>query len=113
MRGLRRRPALSHPPPTTHAQHTQEPGRDRLVQWCHGAPGPLLLFARAYEAWGDPRYLAWAEDAADVVWARGLLRKGNGLCHGVSGNAYCAFMCVDVCFMLCGEQRVNGWCDDV
>ncbi len=59
------------------------------MQFCHGAPGPLLLFVRAYEIWGDPRYLAWAEDAADVVWSRGLLRKGNGLCHGVSGNAYC------------------------
>ena len=28
------------------------------------------------------RYLALAEDAADVIWRRGLLRKGNGLCHG-------------------------------
>lgn len=25
---------------------------------------------------------------SDVVWARGLLKKGVGLCHGISGNAY-------------------------
>jgi hypothetical protein len=25
---------------------------------------------------------------SEVVWARGLLRKGVGLCHGISGNAY-------------------------
>ena len=24
----------------------------------------------------------------EVVWRRGLLRKGYGLCHGVAGNAY-------------------------
>lgn len=82
--------------PHTYIPTSKEPGRDRLVQWCHGAPGPLLLFARAYETWNDPRYLAWAEDAADVVWARGFLRKGNGLCHGVAGNAYCACVCTCV-----------------
>lgn len=64
-------------------------GDDRLVQWCHGAPGPLLLFVRAFEVLKDARYLAWAETASDVVWERGLLQKGVGLCHGVSGNAYC------------------------
>lgn len=53
--------------------------------------------------WGDPRYLAWAEDAADVVWARGLLRKGNGLCHGVSGNAYCA--CCSLVFVFCVSKN--------
>jgi hypothetical protein len=71
---------------------------DRLVQWCHGAPGVLLLLVRAYEIFGEPKYLAWAEMAADVVWSRGLLRKGNGLCHGVAGNAYCflaLFRCTD------------------
>jgi lantibiotic modifying enzyme len=71
---------------------------DRLVQWCHGAPGILLLFVKAYEVFGQPKYLAWAELAADVVWMRGLLRKGNGLCHGVAGNAYCflaVFRCTD------------------
>ena len=26
--------------------------------------------------------------AGDVVWDRGLLTKGYGICHGTSGNAY-------------------------
>jgi len=78
-----------------------QPGKqdtDRLVQWCHGAPGVLLLLVRAYEVFGEPKYLAWAEMAADVVWSRGLLRKGSGLCHGVAGNSYCflaLFRCTD------------------
>ncbi|KAJ3330810.1 hypothetical protein HDU76_004778, partial [Blyttiomyces sp. JEL0837] len=29
-----------------------------------------------------------AKSAAEVVWQRGLLRKGVGLCHGISGNAF-------------------------
>lgn len=53
----------------------------------------LFTIHNPHDQWGDPRYLAWAEDAADVVWARGLLRKGNGLCHGVAGNAYCECVC--------------------
>lgn len=62
---------------------------DKLVHWCHGAPGHLLLLVRAYEVLGDETLLAKAKDVADqVVWPRGLLRKGVGLCHGVSGNAY-------------------------
>lgn len=78
-----------------------QPGKqdaDRLVQWCHGASGILLLLVRAYDVFGEPKYLAWAEMAADVVWSRGLLKKGNGLCHGVAGNAYCflaLFRCTD------------------
>lgn len=63
--------------------------RDKLVHWCHGAPGYVMLLVKSYEVWGDGRYLRRAERVArDVVYRRGLLRKGVGLCHGISGNAY-------------------------
>eukprot|EP00662_Eupelagonemidae_sp_cell21_P057865 gene57865-biopygen44113 len=26
--------------------------------------------------------------AGDVVWERGVILKGNGLCHGIAGNGY-------------------------
>lgn len=26
--------------------------------------------------------------AGELIWQRGLLKKGPGLCHGVAGNAY-------------------------
>ena len=26
--------------------------------------------------------------AGDLTWKQGLLLKGNGLCHGISGNGY-------------------------
>jgi len=59
-----------------------------LVQWCHGAPGALQLYSRAYEVFRNPKYLAAAELAADYTWKRGLLTKGLMTCHGISGNAY-------------------------
>ena len=33
-------------------------------------------------------YLEAAKKSCDVIWKRGLLKKGYGLCHGISGNAY-------------------------
>ena len=37
----------------------------------------------------EVQYLRRAEVIArDVIYQRGLLKKGVGLCHGISGNAY-------------------------
>ncbi|XP_039783750.1 lanC-like protein GCL2 isoform X2 [Panicum virgatum] len=60
---------------------------DRLVHWCHGAPGVALTLAKAYEVFHDDHFKQSAADAAEVVWNRGLLKR-VGICHGVSGNAY-------------------------
>ncbi|KAK9847201.1 hypothetical protein WJX84_011071 [Apatococcus fuscideae] len=70
--------------------------QDTLVQWCHGAPGLTQLLAEmSLERWqplfGDElqaRALSTAARAAENIWDRGLLTKGLGLCHGISGNAY-------------------------
>lgn len=62
---------------------------DKYVQWCHGAPGFVYLFSAAYKVFGEPRYLQLAVEAGEIVWERGLLRKGYSICHGVSGNGYC------------------------
>ncbi|CAH1966130.1 unnamed protein product [Acanthoscelides obtectus] len=62
---------------------------DRYVQWCHGAPGFVYLFCEAYKVFHDPKYLQLASECGDVIWERGLLKKGYSICHGVAGNAYC------------------------
>ena len=65
--------------------------RDLLVQFCHGAPGvvPMLCMAGpAAQKLAIDRLPESTEAAAGDVWTRGLLTKGHGLCHGVSGNAY-------------------------
>eukprot|EP00882_Tetradesmus_deserticola_P008922 GHRQ01009412.1.p1 GENE.GHRQ01009412.1~~GHRQ01009412.1.p1 ORF type:complete len:351 (+),score=127.18 GHRQ01009412.1:199-1251(+) len=59
-----------------------------LVHWCHGAPGAVFLWCKAYEVLGDDVYMQAAQRAGEVVWQQGLLKKGPGLCHGVAGNAY-------------------------
>jgi len=113
-------------------------GGDRLVQWCHGAPGLLMLLAQALPYVEKNAHLAqtpstppsqWSgtteqgegqrhpprhddstrrahngylsgelirdamEECAQVVWERGLLTKGAGLCHGIAGNAYAFLSC--------------------
>ncbi|WOL06039.1 hypothetical protein Cni_G14771 [Canna indica] len=60
---------------------------DCLVHWCHGAPGLSLTLTKAAEVFQDKQFLQAAEEAAEVVWKRGLLKR-VGICHGVSGNAY-------------------------
>uniref|UniRef100_A0A0A0L279 LanC-like protein GCL2 n=1 Tax=Cucumis sativus TaxID=3659 RepID=A0A0A0L279_CUCSA len=60
---------------------------DRLVHWCHGAPGVALTLGKAAEVFGDDEFLQAAIDAGEVVWNRGLLKR-VGICHGISGNTY-------------------------
>ncbi|KPI91458.1 LanC-like protein 2 [Papilio xuthus] len=64
---------------------------DRLVQWCHGAPGFVPLFVLAYQIFEDDGYFKIALQCGDIIWQRGLCAKGYSLCHGVSGNAYSFF----------------------
>ena len=59
-----------------------------LVQWCHGAPGVIYLFAKAYKVWGDQRYLEACIKCGEITWQKGLSMKGCGLCHGIAGNGY-------------------------
>lgn len=62
--------------------------RDKLVQWCHGAPGVAMSLCKAAQVLpGEPVFRQAAVEAAELVWKKGLLRK-VGLCHGISGNAY-------------------------
>ncbi|XP_034840238.1 lanC-like protein 2 [Maniola hyperantus] len=61
---------------------------DRLVQWCHGAPGFVPLCLLAYQVFLEEKYLETAIQCGDVIWQRGICTKGYSICHGVSGNAY-------------------------
>lgn len=66
---------------------------DCLVQWCHGAPGMLMLFSFAYIIYSSDKksselFLKEAKDCADVIWERGMVLKSYGLCHGVAGESF-------------------------
>ncbi|XP_034057205.1 lanC-like protein 2 isoform X3 [Gymnodraco acuticeps] len=61
---------------------------DRLVQWCHGAPGVIHTLLMAHQVFQEEKYLKEASDCSEVIWQRGFLRKGYGLCHGTAGNGF-------------------------
>ncbi|KAJ8951528.1 hypothetical protein NQ314_007666 [Rhamnusium bicolor] len=59
-----------------------------LIHWCHGASGMIYLMAKAYLKFKDDKYLHSCKLMSDLIWEKGLLKKGPGLCHGVAGNGY-------------------------
>ncbi|CAL8370789.1 unnamed protein product [Arctogadus glacialis] len=65
---------------------------NQLVHWCHGAPGVAYLFAKAYLVNNKPQYLDTCIRSGELVWQKGLLKKGPGICHGVAGSAYVFLM---------------------
>ncbi|XP_067084246.1 lanC-like protein 3 [Osmerus mordax] len=61
---------------------------NELLHWCHGAPGVAYLFAKAYLINNKPQYLDTCIRCGELVWEKGLLKKGPGICHRVAGSAY-------------------------
>ena len=77
---------------------------NELVHWCHGAPGIIYVLAKAFLIWKDERYLSAALRCGELIWKRGLLKKGPGICHGIAGkfnipwtaDIFCCFLVVCV-----------------
>ena len=68
-----------------------ESGNADLVQFCHGEPGIdicILEIEQIFPGLLPATFIEYAKKSADLVWERGILRKGMGLCHGISGNGY-------------------------
>lgn len=59
-----------------------------LVHWCHGATGVMYLLAKSYMVWKEEKYLQATLRCGDLLWKKGLLRKGPGICHGIAGSGY-------------------------
>ena len=67
-----------------------------MLRWCHGAPGLVILFStilkRASELSVSPglqsRLKSAIDRASDLIYREGFLKKGVGLCHGVSGGVF-------------------------
>ncbi|CAI9736988.1 3 [Octopus vulgaris] len=66
----------------------KRPLSEELIHWCHGAPGIIYVFARAYQVWKDEKYLQACIRCGELTWKAGLLKKGPGICHGIAGNGY-------------------------
>lgn len=57
-----------------------------MTQCCHA--GVAYLFAKAYLINKKPQYLDTCIRSGELVWQKGLLKKGPGICHGIAGSAY-------------------------
>ena len=83
--------------PPVVGEEQQQRGGNELVHWCHGAPGVVYLMVKAYMHWREEKYLKAAFECGDVVWEKGLLTKGPGICHGVGGKLVIArYMCKEI-----------------
>ena len=58
------------------------------VHFCHGCIGALYLFLLAEEFFPNNGFKETALLSNKCLWERGLLYKGNGVCHGMSGVIY-------------------------
>ena len=79
-----------------------------IVQVCHGSPGILLLMACARRNahltanYWQPEWDQAIKLASERIWEEGLLSKGGGLCHGITGNSWPLLLMHD-CFEYEGE----------
>ncbi len=58
------------------------------VHFCHGCIGAIHLFLLAEELYPNNKFKDTAFLCNKCLWERGLLYKGNGVCHGMSGVIY-------------------------
>jgi hypothetical protein len=65
-------------------------GKDKgkKVHFCHGCVGAVHLFLLAEEIFPGNDYLMTAKNCNKSLWDRGILYKGNGVCHGMSGICF-------------------------
>lgn len=49
---------------------------------------PAKISLDPSQVFKEDKYLKEATECAEVIWQRGLLRKGYGICHGTAGNGY-------------------------
>jgi Lanthionine synthetase C-like protein len=61
----------------------------------------ILALNFHFQIYKHERYLQAAKTCAEVIWKRGILKKGYGICHGVAGNGYAllqVYQCTGVSF---------------
>ena len=83
--------ALEHDGHLPTSLPSQKRSGTALVQICHGSPGLSLLlaiFKAQYSSLYEAEWDVALERIDSQIWTEGLLTKGLGLCHGVTGNAW-------------------------
>ena len=61
---------------------------DEKVHFCHGCVGAVHLYLLADEIFPSNNFKDVSIKCNRCLWEEGLLYKGNGICHGMSGICY-------------------------
>lgn len=48
---------------------------------------------------GEKKYLNVAHACSELIWKKGILHKGAGLCHGLSGKNMKSFLNLNLVFL--------------
>ncbi|KAK6047362.1 lanthionine synthetase C-like protein [Cooperia oncophora] len=67
----------------------------------NGAAGVILLCLTMWKRYGGQKYLKAALRCGELIWNKGVLKKGPGICHGVGGNGYALLML----YRACGDEE--------
>ncbi|CAK65584.1 unnamed protein product (macronuclear) [Paramecium tetraurelia] len=59
-----------------------------LFQFCHGIPGAIGPYLKAYQIFNKQEYLNTAIHMSETLYIYGMIKKGYGICHGIPGNSY-------------------------
>ena len=70
--------------------HDEKSFGNFTMHFCTGTPGVIPLLLESINIFPNlrDRLLKAAIEAGTATWEKGIIRKGNGLCHGISGNGY-------------------------
>lgn len=64
---------------------------DNKLHFCHGACGAILVYIKAYTYFKKKEYMNSLLKAVDDIWERGIILKGNCICHGILGTSYALY----------------------
>lgn len=69
--------------------HVEADDSGSTVHFCHGCVGATHLFFLGHKLFPQEKsFLTVISNCLKCLWERGLLLKGNGVCHGMSGITY-------------------------
>lgn len=62
--------------------------KDNKLHFCHGSCGAIMVYIEAYKLYKKKEYWDCVIKAGEDLWLRGIILKGNCICHGILGSVY-------------------------
>lgn len=62
--------------------------KDNKLHFCHGACGAIYVYIKAFNYFKKKEYYTAVIKTGEDLWERGIILKGNCICHGILGSSY-------------------------